>query len=49
MEKATIHKNPHEFANIIPEHETLHAEEVIIGTEQGTTFLLKLEHLYVML
>ena len=38
MKKVTIHKNPHEFANIIPEHETLHAEEVIIGTEQGTTF-----------
>ena len=38
MEKATIHKNLHEFSNIILEHETLHAEEVIIGTEQGTTF-----------
>ena len=27
-----------EYSNIKPEHETLHTEEVIIGTEQGTTF-----------
>ena len=27
-----------EYRNVKPEHETLHTEEVIIGTEQGTTF-----------
>ena len=30
------------YANIKPEHETLHTEEVIIGTEQGTTFPTKI-------
>ena len=27
-----------EYSNIKPEHDTLHTKEVIIGTEQGTTF-----------
>ena len=36
--KVTIHRNLHEYENTIPEYENLHTEEVIIGTEQGTTF-----------
>ena len=38
MKKASTQKKLHEFENTIPEYETLHTEEVIIGTEQGTTF-----------
>ena len=33
-----LHNKSQEYDNIKPEHETLHTEEVIIGTEQGTTF-----------
>ena len=42
MKKATTHNDPHAFENTIPEYETLHTEEVIIGTEQGTTFPAKI-------
>ena len=31
-----------DYENIKPKHETLHTEEVIIGTEQGTTFPTKI-------
>ena len=33
-----LYNKSQEYDNIKPEHETLHTEEVIIGTEQETTF-----------
>ena len=42
MKKATTHNYLHAFENTIPEYETLHTEEVVIGTEQGTTFPTKI-------
>ena len=37
-----LHNKLQGHDNIKPEHETLHTEEVIIGTEQGTTFLTRI-------
>ena len=36
----SLHNKSQDYENIKPKHETLHTEEVIIGTEQGTTFFL---------
>ena len=37
-----MHNNSHDFEDIKPGYETLHTEEVIIGTEQGTSFPTKI-------
>ena len=37
-----MHNNSHDFEDIKLEYETIHTEEVIIGTEQGTTFPTKI-------
>ena len=37
-----MHNNSHDFEDIKLGYETLHTEEVIIGTEQGTTFPTKI-------
>ena len=40
--KTPIHNKLHVYEEIKPEYETFHTEEVIIGTEQGTTFPTKI-------
>ena len=37
-----MHNNSYDSEDIKPEYETIHTEEVVIGTEQGTTFPTKI-------
>ena len=42
IKKASMQDKSHDFEDIKSKYETLHTEEVIIGTEQGTTFPTKI-------